>query len=47
MSVYVDSSDDCNELAFTFGIPPGNGAAIAARQFSIKVNPKSFPAGKK
>ncbi len=45
MSVYVDSSDDCNELAF--GIPPGNGAAIAARQFSIKVNPKSFPPGKK
>ncbi len=36
IAVYVESADDCNILSFLFGAT-GNGAAIANRQFSIKV----------
>merc|ERR1712226_364699 len=36
--MYVDASDDCNKLAFTFGSAVAQGSNLATRQWSIKIS---------
>ena len=44
--MYVDATQECNELAFQFGSTANGVGAVSQRSWSIKVSLEIFPPSK-